>query len=167
MPIGDLPPRRRNAGDLVLANDGVDWVDTTITTDGRVQLGLFLQLHGANEKGLPAGEALVRFAYRNYQPEAVMFRRTLRCTDGDLGMYDAKKDLTIPSARRKGDRGVTGVIEDSVKAERGPTGARVIAQITAVRPRSSFKNARTQLSVAFPEPGKEARCSCCLRRYRT
>lgn len=123
--------------------------------DFGLRIALFLQLHDQGaDRALPDGEARVRLAYRNTEPESVTFTRSLRCEEGRLAKDDPGRTFTMLAGRG-------GLVLGSVRVGREPDGALVHADIEFSGPKEFGRLEVQTLSIGFPGRGTAIACPCC------
>lgn len=126
--------------------------------DFKLRMAMFLQFHEADSvTPLEPGRARIRFAYRNFEPESVTFKRSLRCEEGDLIGYRPDLTLTMLAGREDFVRG-------SAEVATASDGAIVHSRVTFVSPREFSKLDIEPMSVAYPVPGPVPASPCCRRK---
>jgi hypothetical protein len=150
--------------DVVLARCGLSTVDCAA---GLHQLGVeiafFLQFHDDSNMELPASHARGRLAYRNFAMDPVNFTRAIDSNTGIIGQYDQKKVFGIPSGRSERPYYRNGLVTDVTIEARDDT--TVTARLDFTKLPGSGRR-REELTVQFPQRGRDFRCSCCSRSYR-
>ena len=132
----------------------------TMPNHAGIRLAAFLQFHTTEGESLPADSARLRFAFRNFYPQLMEFRREIESVGGVIGSYPSTP-LKIPASRERQFR--EELSPGAVPVTRGEDDTQINITFAFVNP-PGLRHINDELRLMF-DAARRHRCPCCLQSF--